>query len=414
MIQSKQDITIKSINVKNFKSFKNLNLTLDKFNVIAGANATGKSNFIQIFSFLKDIVSGGLNDAIALQGGHEHILNFVGTDKSISFEITFESTGMGFTLLPPLPSEYVHDYINWTRAVYQFEIRFTEETKFEIVRDVWNVDLDAYDSNSKTAESSGKAIIQNNGEATDITLKLSEDGESNTTQMIHGNQESLSIEDNFVTRYVLGGIRDFLTGIGIYDFDPKSVKNASVHKGRSSLENNGSNLAIVLKSITTKDQQKRQFYNQLTNLLPFISSVDTQYLNKSVHFIIKENYFQDRDLASDFISDGTANIIAMIVALYFQSNRIVIIEEPERNIHPALISRVVEMLKEASDFKQVIVTTHSPEIMRYAEINSILITRRDDDGCSEMVKIKDEKDVQKFLADGMNVGELHVHKLLGD
>ena len=391
-----------------------LNLTLDKLNVIAGANATGKSNFIQIFSFLKDIVSDGLNDAIAQQGGHEHILNFVGTDKSISFEITFESTGMHFFLPPTRSSKRVYDSINWTRAVYQFEIRFTEETKFEIVRDVWSVDLDVYDSNSKKIVSYGTAIIQTYVGATDITLKLSEDGEPNTTRMTHGNQESLSIEDNFITRYTLRGMHNFLTGIGIYDFDPKLIKNVSLHKGRSGLENNGSNLAIVLKSITTKDQQKRQFYNQLTNLLPFISSVDTRYLNKLVHFIIREDYFQDRDLASDFISDGTANIIAMIVALYFQPNPVVIIEEPERNIHPALISRVVEMLKEASDFKQVIATTHSPELMRCTEINSILTIRRDDDGCSEVIKVKDEKDVQKFLAGGMDVGELHVHRLLGD
>ncbi|KLO21563.1 hypothetical protein X275_08740 [Marinitoga sp. 1197] len=46
---------IKKLKVKNFKSFNELEVELKNFNVLIGANAAGKSNFIHIFEFLRDI-----------------------------------------------------------------------------------------------------------------------------------------------------------------------------------------------------------------------------------------------------------------------------------------------------------------------------------------------------------------------
>ena len=56
-------IFLKHLKVENFKSFKNLDLTFKQFNVVIGANASGKSNFVQIFNFLKDIREHGLDSA---------------------------------------------------------------------------------------------------------------------------------------------------------------------------------------------------------------------------------------------------------------------------------------------------------------------------------------------------------------
>ncbi len=49
-------MNIKNIKVTNFKSFKELDVNLGNFNVLIGSNASGKSNFVQIFEFLRDIV----------------------------------------------------------------------------------------------------------------------------------------------------------------------------------------------------------------------------------------------------------------------------------------------------------------------------------------------------------------------
>ena len=80
---------IKRIKATNFKSFENLDIELGKFNVLIGANASGKSNFVSIFKFLRDIVTSGLDNAISMQGGIEYLRNMnIGASKDLSIKIS--------------------------------------------------------------------------------------------------------------------------------------------------------------------------------------------------------------------------------------------------------------------------------------------------------------------------------------
>ena len=63
-------MSLKRIEVTNFKSFKELKVNLGKFNVIIGANASGKSNFVHIFEFLRDITATGLDNAVSVSYTH--------------------------------------------------------------------------------------------------------------------------------------------------------------------------------------------------------------------------------------------------------------------------------------------------------------------------------------------------------
>ncbi len=83
---------IKSIRVCNFKSFKDCTINFNDFNVVIGSNASGKSNLVQIFKFLKDIEEYGLENAISLQGGVEYFINNqIGASEDFSLEIVFSS-----------------------------------------------------------------------------------------------------------------------------------------------------------------------------------------------------------------------------------------------------------------------------------------------------------------------------------
>ncbi|MBM3236151.1 hypothetical protein FJZ31_07610 [Candidatus Poribacteria bacterium] len=58
-------MAIKKIKIANFKSFKDLEVELGRFNVLIVGNASGKSNFVQIFKFLRDIKDYGLDNAMS-------------------------------------------------------------------------------------------------------------------------------------------------------------------------------------------------------------------------------------------------------------------------------------------------------------------------------------------------------------
>ncbi len=69
-----------------------------------------------------------------------------------------------------------------------------------------------------------------------------------------------------------------------------------------------------------------------------------KFADKSLIFKLREIYSENQYLPAPFLSDGTICITALIIAVYFDRKPLLMIEEPERNIHPYLISRLVNMM----------------------------------------------------------------------
>ncbi len=213
--------------------------------------------------------------------------------------------------------------------------------------------------------------------------------------------------------FFVSQLEEILSDISIYDFDPKLPKKATPITGKAELEENASNLSIILKNITENKEQRRKLFNLVKDVLPFIGNLDVEkFADKSLLFKLQEVYFEDQYLPASLISDGTINITAMIIALYFEKKLLTIIEEPERNIHPYLISNVVEMMKDASQKKQIIVTTHNSEIVKYAGLENILLVSRDEEGFSSISRPIDKEEVKDFLRNEIGIEELYIQKLL--
>ena len=82
---------IQHIHVENFKSFSELDIDLSRFNVVIGSNAAGKSNFISIFKFLRDIAKHGIVNAIAMQGGSEYLQNTrIGPSHDLHIRVVYQ------------------------------------------------------------------------------------------------------------------------------------------------------------------------------------------------------------------------------------------------------------------------------------------------------------------------------------
>ena len=127
---------IQRIHVENFKSFSELDIELSRFNVVIGSNAAGKSNFISIFKFLRDIAKHGIVNAIAMQGGSEYLQNTkIGPLKDLQIKVVYlpdqklevlERQGKDTSLLA----------IQSCQSSYEFAIRFhPHRDGFTIIRD---------------------------------------------------------------------------------------------------------------------------------------------------------------------------------------------------------------------------------------------------------------------------------------
>ena len=168
-----------------------------------------------------------------------------------------------------------------------------------------------------------------------------------------------------------------------------------------------------MKNIIKNENTKKKFSNFIKELLPFINDMDVEkFADKSLLFKLEEIYTEKQFMPASLISDGTINIAALIIALYFEKKPITIIEEPGRNLHPYLISKLIAMMKDASKNKQIIITTHNPEIIKHADLEDILLVSRDKEGFSTITRPSKNKEVKVFLENDMGIDELYVQNLL--
>jgi predicted ATPase len=418
-------MTIKTIHVKNFKSFKELRVDLGKFNVLIGANASGKSNFIRVFEFLRDIARHGLENAISLQGGPEYLTNLnFGTAENLSMRVAFsqEAEGESFrvamsktgkTALRVTPLEFT----------YSFSIAFPKKgAGFEVIDDRLALKGEFRTFGAVRAGSEprkprglGEVVISKDGDRTSVEVMPPEGLSKEEYEIVPWFLRELVQRPSLILVEPPFFIGRPFEDIAIYDFDPKLPKRATPIIGRADLEEDGSNLAIVLKNIIADGERKRRLANFLQDLLPFVAGVEVEkFADKSLLFSLRETYAKNQSLPASLISDGTINVTALIAALYFERKPIAIIEEPERNIHPSLISKLVAMMKDASKGKQIIVTTHNPEVVRHADIRDVLLVSRDGEGFSAISRPSENKGVQVFLQNEMGLEELFVENLLHD
>lgn len=418
---------IQQIHVENFKSFSELDIDLARFNVVIGSNAAGKSNFISIFRFLRDIATAGIVNAIALQGGADYLVNAkIGTTRDLVIRVRY---------LPENPVEFVENRrdgppvlgMKACESSYEFALRFTgQQDEFAIVRDRLTIGCEISACRHK-----GAAIVEDNRIGTGQIEVSSENGvirysvhipegcplrEDEIVPFFFRNkrlpEKTLLLET--IYGFPLPHLDRFFDRIAVYDIDPKLPKKGIVITGKQEMEPDGANLALVLKKIIGDPERKRKFSNLLRDTLPFVEEFSVQkFMDVSLILTLRERYAKSRDLPASSLSDGTIMIFALIIALYFEDRPFIIIEEPVSHLHPFLVARVIAMMKEASVKKQIMVTTHSTEVVKHTRLDDILLISRDSEGYSVISRPADKEEVRTFLANEIGIEELYIQNLLG-
>jgi predicted ATPase len=203
--------------------------------------------------------------------------------------------------------------------------------------------------------------------------------------------------------------------IRIFDFDPRELKKSSSMASIRRLNEDGSNLASVLQSILRTKENRKKLTTILSDFLPFISGITVENnLDKSFSYKVQEKY-SNKTFHANFLSDGTVSVLAIIIALYFeQESKIIILEEPERNIHPKLLANLLASAEDVSSEKQIIITTHNPELLKHSNIETVRLITRDSQGFSTLSSPKDNATVKLFIENDLGLDDLFIQNMLGD
>jgi len=424
---------IKKLQIKNFKSIKETNIDFAPLSMIVGANATGKSNLINVFRFIGNIATNGLDNAIALQGGIPYLAN-ANLPKGEPIEIRF---------VLDLSEE------PWVRSIKRNKISLSVQeidykfiiqphlrgTGYRIAEDYLKINYickkitsadENIEQNSEPViystifhRKTSKSSIQQTVEITPSTelddLINSPNFDRTRTYFCEWANEDKNELMLYRISFILPPSFSESNFIRIFDFDPKELKKASSMASIKVLSEDGSNIASVLQNILRSKENRNKLTTLLNEFLPFINGISIENnLDKSFSYKVKEKY-SNKAFHANFLSDGTVSILAIIIALYFEErSNIIILEEPERNIHPKLLSNLLSSAEDISREKQIIITTHNPEFLKHAKIKNVRLVSRDSQGYTQIKSPESSNVVKCFMQNDLGLDDLFLHDMLGE
>lgn len=349
---------IDHITIKGFKSICSIEeLPLKPINIIIGPNGSGKSNVIGVFSFLHEFLEGRLDEYVRKSSGAERLLYFGSkTTKEIHIVLSFCEPGrrFGLRLMP------------------------------------------THDDGLYPADELASALA---GELTcDITTFLS-------------SGSDLDIEKT---------IREQLVGWRVYHVHDTSAsspmrKTANLNDN-AFLRPDGSNLPAFLYLLQQKHPTSYNLIRStVQRVAPFFDDflLEPNRLNPETILLAWKHKQSDQYFSASSLSDGTLRFIAL-ATLFLQpeelSPSVILVDEPELGLHPAAITLLASLVKQASSRAQVIMSTQSSLLLDHFEPEDVLVADRIDGG-TQLTRL-DSSNLKEWLED-YSLGQLWEKNELG-
>lgn len=359
---------IDALTIKGFKSIRNLNnLQLHSLNVLIGGNGVGKSNFVDYFRLLSEMMAGRLQLWTSKQGGADRVLSYgVKETTALYSEIQLQDYGYSFQLEPDVDGAFL----------------FASEDVFR--RDASGLPLLARQSS--------------------------------------GQQEALLCRqaDPIEQSGAAGVCYSSITQWKVYHFHDTSntagMKRWGAVHDNHSLRPDASNLAAYLYRLSREHPQVLDEIQRTVRLgIPVFDQfvfrpreLDTQEEVVNLQWTQKNS---DYVLWPSQLSDGSIRFICLVTALLQPDpSSTIIIDEPELGLHPYAITLLGALLRSAAKRMQVIVSTQSvPLINEFAIADLIVVDREQGE---TVFKRLEQADFDTWLED-YTVGELWQKNILG-
>ncbi|WP_281227804.1 AAA family ATPase [Flavobacterium aquiphilum] len=395
------------IKINGFKSFHNFEMEFTPFTVIAGANASGKSNLFDSLTLLSRLAdSDNLKKAFNEQRGEFIELFTQYGDDNLANEIEF--------IVEMLVNKNVKDawgnesILKYTRLRYELSIkRITNSSGIEdlLVSKENLIKLNHQEDKwinlipKKTLEywrpkvitgKRGIPYIETKTENGFLTVIVPQDGAGGVKRRFPLNNATRTVLSSFDTidfPHVLAA-KEEMKSWKFLQLNPEDLRQAtSKNNGEDTISTSGKNLAAALYRIKQDDNYTlKEISRKLNKFLPNFTEVEVVDDKENKQYLIKLKDVEKKEFSSRVLSEGTLRILALCILEFDDKHTgLLCFEEPENGIHPFRIKAMTDLLKDLSvnfneiemPLRQVIVNTHSPvlvgNLMRWRNDNDVSI-----------------------------------------
>ena len=331
----KDSVFLKRVVLTNYKSIKACSVELGPLNFLVGPNGAGKSNFLDALRLVAEALNTSLDHALRDRGGINEVRRRPSghpTHFGIRLEFVLPDESMGF---------------------YAFRVAAQKKGGFEVQQEEC-------------------LIYRHIMEEAFFKVISGEVKQSHAAIMPPASSDRLYLVAA-AGLPVFRPLYDALSRMGFYNLNPDEIRELQPPDTGEVLRRDGGNLASVLNLMTKKNEfARKQVVEFLSKIVPGLQDVIVKHVGKKEALEFRQKVGINQEpwrFMPENMSDGTLRALGVLTALFQwaggNSKRVPLvgIEEPEVAVHPGAAGVLRDALCVASANTQVVVTSHSPDLL---------------------------------------------------
>lgn len=362
--------------LKNWRNFRAINVSLGRRVFLVGPNASGKSNFLDAFRFLRDISKsqgGGLQKAVSDRGGISKIRCLAARrDPRIEIEV------------------HVAGSSGQQAQTWKYHLGIMQESRghrqpYVLFEQVWRNDALILDRPDEADKKDEMRLIQT------------------SLEQINANVEFREIARFFESISYLHLVPQFLRHPEAFS-GPASKEDPF---GRSFIE------AVAKTTQKTRRARLRKIEEALRLAVPQLKQLTDTKDERGVPHLeaVYEHWRPNAGKQSEEeFSDGTLRLIGFLWAL-LDGDSLLLMEEPELSLHAGVVQKLPPLIWRIQSKKkrQVMISTHSADLLSDKGIGGeeVLLLTPDVEG-TRVEQASSISEVRELLEAGLSVGEVAI------
>lgn len=385
-------IQLQSLLVKNFKNIQLADLTFAPLNVVVGPNGSGKSNLLLSISFLKFLLKGSTDEVEGLLNG----------DYNLQFADILPPSGEDCEIAVTLRNSKTDIIYAYSLTLSQV-ITAGESSKVIIKKELLTL-------KKRTSTGVPTTIFDRTGSKLSFHKTLKRAISLNQVSSSISGFRALSLfKEELEVKYknaiyALNKILDTQT----FYLSPHVIRNVAPTRGyhyESRLLSFNLEDAIIELSESSNWGQFISAVRSIANLKDIEISSFKGKDGKETKFVMFYSFNKTNILQE--LSDGMIIMIALILKVVTSDNCVIFLEEPENSIHPRALQNFMHFIREHSESKQFLVTTHSSTLLNLVQPEEVFVAHLDESGQSTISSVANVKELRAKLSKGfISFGDL--------